>query len=153
MLEVTEDLLIPALGRGKLSRQKLRTYLVSRFPESRSVGDCSKALVAALVAGGIASADRRHITFSARPLRLASLAFILHSEFPEPGIYAVTQAESSRFLGGLLWTPGRILSGLYELRNLGIISNISEIDSVRQFTLKFDLLNVVDYLPKRGASI
>lgn len=148
MLQVVEDLLIPSLGHGKLSRQKLRSYLFSRFPESKSIGDCAKAIVDALVEGGIASADRRQITFAARSVLPASFAFILHSEFPERGIYGVAEAESSGVLRCLLWTPERILSGLYELRNLGIISKISEIDSVRQFTLKFDLPGMVNYLLK-----
>ena len=92
--------------------------------------------------------DGMRMTFSARPVRLASFGFILHAEFAEPGMYSVAQAESNPHLRCLLWTPERILSGLYELRNMGVISKISEIDSVRQFTLKFDLRGAVDHLLK-----
>ena len=150
MLQVSEDLIIPALGLGRISREKLRAFLSAHFPGSKSLGDCAKAIVDALVAGGIADADRRQISFGARRLRPASFGFILHSEFAEPGIYPVALAESNRHLLSLLWTPESILSGLYELRNLGVISKISEIDSVRQFTLKFDLLGAVNHVVKGG---
>ena len=150
MQSVIADLFLPALGMGRVRRERIMGYLQNKFPESRSASDCTQAIVDALIAGGIAAADRKQVTFAARAVRPLSFAFILHSEFPEPGIYEVTKAESNRLLSCLLWTPERILAALYELRNLGIISKISEIDSVRQFTLKFDLPGVVNHLVKGG---
>jgi len=150
MQKVMTDLFLPALGMGRVQRERIMSYLQDKFPESRSASDCTQAIVDALAAGGIAAADRKQVTFSARPIRPASFAFILHSEFPEPGIYEVAKAESNRLLSCLLWTPERILAALYELRNLGTISKMSEIDSVRQFTLKFDLPGVVNHLLKGG---
>jgi DNA repair protein RadC len=150
MQSVIADLFLPALGMGRVRRERIMGYLQNKFPESRSTGDCTQAIVDALVAGGIAAADRKQVTFSARRVLPTSFAFVLHSEFPEPGIYEVAKAESNRLLNCLLWTPERILAALYELRNLGIISKISEIDSVRQFTLKFDLTGVVNHLLKGG---
>jgi len=58
-------------------------------------------------------------------------------------MYEVSKAESNRHFASLLWTPDKILAALYELRNLGVISKISEIDSFRQFTTKFELSEVV----------
>jgi len=150
MQRVMVDLFLPALGLGRVRRERIMDYLQSKFPESKSASDCTQAIVDALVASGIAAADRKQVTFAARPIRPASFAFALHSEFPEPGIYEVAKAESNRLLSCLLWTPERILAALYELRNLGTISKISEIDSVRQFTLKFDLPGVVNHILKGG---
>ena len=150
MQTVLTDLFLPALGMGRIQRERIVSYLHNKFPQSKNVHDCTQAIVDALVAGGIAAADRKQISFSARPVRPASFAFVLHSEFPEPGIYEVAKAESNRPLRCLLWTPERILDALYELRNLGVISKISEIDSVRQFTLKFDLAGSVNHLLKQG---
>jgi DNA repair protein RadC len=148
MQRVMVDLFLPALGLGRVRRERIMDYLQSKFPESKSASDCTQAIVDALVAGGIAAADRKQVTFAMRPIRPASFAFALHSEFPEPGIYEVAKAESNRLLSCLLWTPERILAALYELRNTGMISKISEIDSVRQFTLKFDLLGAVNQMVK-----
>jgi DNA repair protein RadC len=150
MQNVIAEVLLPALGMGRVRRERIADYVRSKFPESKSVKDCTQAIVDALVAGGIAAADRTQLTFAARPVRPTSFAFILHSEFPEPGIYEVAKAESNRLLSCLLWTPERILAALYELRNMGLISKISEIDSVRQFTLKFDLAGVVNHMLKGG---
>ena len=148
MQTVMVDLFLPALGLGRVRRERIMNYLQSKFPESKSASDCTQAIVDALVAGGIAAGDRKQVTFAMRPIRPASFAFVLHSEFPEPGIYEVAKAESNRLLSCLLWTPERILAALYELRNMGLISKISEIDSVRQFTLKFDLLGAVNQMVK-----
>jgi DNA repair protein RadC len=150
MPAVVSNVFLPALGLGRIRRERIAQYLQHKFPESKAVSDCVTAIVEVLVAGGIASADRKQITFGARPIRNASLAFILHSEFPEPGMYEVGKAETSALLSSLLWTPEKILAALYELRNVGLISKISEIDSIRQFTLKFDLAGLVSHLA-RGA--
>ncbi len=150
MQDVLTDVFLPALGMGRIQRERIVSYLHNLFPQSKSVQDCTQAIVDALMAGGIATVDRNQISFSARPVRPAAFAFVLHSEFPEPGIYEVAKAESNRLLRCLLWTPDRILDALYELRNLGVISKISEIDSVRLFTLKFDLAGGVNHLLKQS---
>ena len=67
-------------------------------------------------------------------------------------MYEVGKAESNPFLSSLLWTPDKILAALYELRNVGLISKISEIDSIRQFTLKFDLAGLVRHLARGVAT-
>mgnify|MGYP001455828719 CR=1 FL=1 len=144
MLDVISELLIPAIGIGKISRQRITNYLVGRFPESKSIGDCSQAIVEALNAGGVARADRTHISFSYREISPVSLAFIIHSEFTEPGMYDLTKLEENRYIKAMLWNPTNLVQMLYELRNLGLISKISEIDNVRQFTTKWELSELVD---------
>jgi DNA repair protein RadC len=46
----------------------------------------------------------------------------------------------------MFWNPDRILSSIYELRNRGLISKVSEIDSVCQFTTRYDLADLVNVL-------
>jgi DNA repair protein RadC len=150
MSDVISSVFLPVLGLGRIRRERITHYLQHKFPESKNINDCVQSIVDALVAGGIASTNRQQISFSVRPIRIASFAFILHSEFPEPGMYEVSKAESNQFFASLLWTPEKILAALYELRNLGIISKISEIDSFRQFTIKFDLSEVVRRLARNA---
>ena len=147
---VIQDLLIPSIGYGKIERDKLRDYLRMCFPSSKSIGDGSQAIVEALTGANIASCDRTSFRFSYRQVLLPSFAFILHSEFPEAGIYDTGKLENNRAVNSMLWKPDGIMTSLYELRNQGIISKISEIDSVRQFTTKWSLEEVVKELSDKG---
>lgn len=66
MLDVVDELLLPTIGNGRVNRSRLRDYLTQRFPSANSIRDCGKAIVDALVAGGIAKADRTTVTFAYR---------------------------------------------------------------------------------------
>ena len=143
-VEIIEDLIIPNLGTGRLSRERIRKRLSEKFPEAKSIVDCGKAIVDALTAGGIVKADRTKISFAYREIPAASFSFILHSEFPEPGMYDIRKLEENRMIRAMLWNPERLLHALYELRNQGLISKVSEIDNIRQFTTKHTLAGVVE---------
>jgi len=144
--QVIEELLIPRIGNGQLTRQKLTQYLENRFPGYKSIRDCTKGLADALIAGGVAKADRKKITFAYRDISLPAFAFIFHSEFPESGMYDLSKAEGNRTFRAMLWNPDLILPMIYELRNRGLISKVSEIDTVRQVTTKGSLAEIVEQL-------
>ena len=146
VVQVVEELLLPSLGNGRLNRDKIKSYLSARFPSSRSVKDCAQAVVDALGAGGVARVDRVKIIFGYRDILLAAFAFVLHSEFPEPGMHDIGKLENNRAICAMLWNPERILPSLYELRNRGLISKVSEIDTLRQFTTKYFLEEIVERL-------
>jgi DNA repair protein RadC len=149
-VEIIEDLIIPNLGTGRLSRERIRKRLSEKFPEAKSIVDCGKAIVDALTAGGIAKADRTKISFSYREIPVTSFAFVLHSEFPEPGMYDIRKLDENRMIRAMLWNPERLLHALYELRNHGLISKVSEIDNIRQFTTKHTLAGVVEQIVSGG---
>ena len=146
VLTIMEDLIRPNIASGVLSRRMLREYLSRKHPDSRSINDCAQAAVEALSAGSLVRTGREKIAFAYRDIPVASFAFILHSEFPEPGMYDIRKVEESRILRAMLWNPERLLPALYELRNRGLISKVSEIDTVRQFTTKYTLGETVDQL-------
>ncbi len=150
MYEVIEDLLLPAIGAGQLERSLLRDYLIHRFPSHSSTKDCAFAIVEALAAGGIATTDRLTLSFTYRDIKIPSFAFILHSEFPEPGMFDIGKLEQNRAIRAMLWKPTALIPALYELRNRSIISKVSEIDSVRQFTTKYTLEQVCEALARTG---
>lgn len=149
-VEIIEDLIIPNLGMGKLGREHIRKRLTEKFPEAKSIKDCGKAIVDALIAGGIAKADRTKISFAYREIPVASFAFVLHSEFPEPGMYDIRKLDENRMIRAMLWNPDRLLHALYELRNRGLISKVSEIDNIRQFTTRHTLAGVVEQITSGG---
>jgi DNA repair protein RadC len=149
-VEIIEDLILPNLGTGRLSRERIRKRLAEKFPEAKSIVDCGKAIVDALTAAGIAKADRTKISFAYREIPVASFAFVLHSEFPEPGMYDIRKLDENRIIRAMLWNPERLLHTLYELRNQGLISKVSEIDNIRQFTTKYTLAGVVEQIVSGG---
>ena len=62
----------------------------------------------------------------------------------------LSKIEKNEIIAAMLWKPDRILPSLYELRNQGLISKISEIDNVRQFTISYTLEQIVDRLVSQG---
>ena len=146
MAKVVEEFFLPAIGAGTITRAALRAHLKDLFPESRTLDDCSQAIAEALVTTGIARSDRRSVEFAYREIALPSFAFIVHSAFPEPGMYSLASIESHPAVRHMFWNPDRILSSIYELRNRGLISKVSEIDSVCQFTTRYDLADLVNVL-------
>jgi len=146
MVRIVEELLLPSIGKGSLPRDSIAEYIKSLLPTSKSIIDYSHATIDALTAGGIVKADRKQITFGYRDIPTASFAFIIHSEFPSPGMYDIAKLENNQRIRTMLWNPDRILQTLYELRNIGLIAKISEIDNVRQFTTKWTLSQLVDSL-------
>lgn len=146
MLSVHNDLLMPAIGYGRLDRSKIRDYLADRYPSAKVINLSAKAIVNSLVAGGLAQSDRNKISFGYRDPLMSSLAFVIHSEYPVPGMHEVSSLEQSQAMSVMLWNPDKLLQGLYELRNQGILAKVSEIDRFRQFTTKFTLEELVEYL-------
>lgn len=146
MLDLIDDLVLPAIGSGQLERDKIREYIADRNPTSKSIRDSAQAIVEACSASGFIKTDRTKLTFAYRNILLPSLAFVLHSEFPEPGMYDISKLEKSQAVRTLLWNPDRLLPALYELRNQGLITKVSEIDTVRQFTTRWSLPEVVRIL-------
>jgi len=149
-VQVVEDLLLPNLGTGRVGRDRIRNYLAEKFPASKSIKGCGQAVVEALDAGGVAKVDRTKVTFSIREIPVPAFAFILHSEFPEPGMYDIGKLEKNRIVRAMLWNPERLLASLYELRNQGIISKVSEIDTIRQFTTRYALEDAIKHLVAGG---
>jgi DNA repair protein RadC len=148
--DLVESLLLPNIGAGSLPRTAIRKYLAERYPESRSIDDCGNAVVEALKNGGIVKADAKNLSFAYRDIPIPSFTFILHSEFPEPGMFDIAKLEQNRLLRAMLWNPEWIVHTLYELRNHGLISKISEIDGIRQFTTKYTLADVTAQLNAKG---
>lgn len=149
MFGISSDLLIPAIGYGRLDRSKIREYLVSRYPSAKVINLSAKAIISTLVASGVARSDRKKIYFAYRDPSMASLAFVIHSEFPQPGMYEISDVENSLAMKAMLWNPDKLLPGIYELRNQGILAKVSEIDRFRQFTTKFTLEELVEYFRQR----
>ena len=81
------------------------------------------------------------------------MLYVLPAEFPGPGIYTFEALEASPIRRWLLWDRDWLRRQLYNLQDLGILSKVSEIDTVRQFTLPFDQMTALRRFfgnPRRG---
>jgi DNA repair protein RadC len=151
MQDIMLEVVIPAIGVGKFRRERIRHFLEGRFGlVNKNIKKCAIAAAQVLEAARLASVDRQVVSMSYRDIKLASFAFVLHSEFPEPAIHDVGKLETNRAVRAMLWNPSQIVPSLYELRNAGIISKVSEIDNIRQFTMKWPLRKVVEHLAAQG---
>ena len=152
MYDVIKDVISPAIGAGEFPKSSIRDYLLFRFGQTPMVKDCAAAIIEALIDGGIVRANQHMVTIAYREIVLPVFAFILHSEFPDPGMYDIGLLAENCAITALLWNSDRILPALYELRNRSLISKVSEIDSVRQFSTKYTLEELVAQLRTEGAS-
>lgn len=144
--DFVEHLLTSKGIAGNIGRDFVLEYLQKRFPGAAAADDCATAIVSGFEAAGVFRRKGKLILYAPRNIPLPSLAFILHSEFPDPGMYDIGRMEKNRRIRALLWKTEQFLPSLYELRNGGLISKISEIDNVRQFTTKWTLPQLVERL-------
>lgn len=141
--DVCNDLLIENIGEGSIKKRAINDYLSNLFPDTKYADYGTRGFLEALIGAGIVREVKSSLTFSYRPISIPAFAFILHSEFPEKGMYPIDSITQSEAFLSQLWHPDDILSALYELRNRGLITKVSEIDTMRQFTTKYTLDEVV----------
>lgn len=140
---VAEEIVFPSLAQGGVSRSRLREYIQSKFPKSKSADHIGQSIVRSYQFYGIGNANRTHLNVSLREGCLVSFAYILHLEFPEPGMHAFERMFDGPLHKWLLWDKQWMIRQLYRLREAGLLSKVSEIDRLRQFTTKYTLTDAV----------
>jgi DNA repair protein RadC len=140
---VAEEVVFPSLAQGGVSRTRLREYIQGKFPHSKSADHIGQSIVRSYQFYGLGTANRTRLNVSLREGSLASFAYILHLEFPEPGMYSFERMFGGPMHKWLLWDQQWMVRQLYRLREAGLLSKVSEIDRLRQFTTKFTLAQAV----------
>ena len=107
--------------------------------------DGLRGILEAFKGAHIIKVGTKNLTLWYREPSLISFAYILYAEFGK-GVHNISDVISSPVMKGLFWKPDSIMQTLYELRNQGIISKVSEIDDIRQVTLSKDLDEVLSIL-------
>lgn len=137
--DLFNELIIPNIARGNISRKKILTYLKERFPDSGAVPHQTFFFLDAMAGADVASYKLGILSYIHRHVDPISFAYILHSEFPIPGMYDILRIENNQVFTPQLWLGDELLETLYVLRNMKILAKLSEIDDVRQFTTWFSL--------------
>ena len=143
---VAEEVVFPSLPEGGVARSRVLEFVQAKFPGSKSVSDMSQAIIRTYERFGIGAATRTRLNVSLREGSLAAFGYVLHLEFPEPGMYSFERLFNGPMHRWLLWDQQWMVRQLYVLREAGILSKVSEIDGMRQFTTKYTLDDAVRHL-------
>ena len=124
---------------GRLGRGALKEYISSLLSELRSatLEKSIRSITNSYELLGVGRVDKEQIKIQLRPGNLEAFVYILTSEYPLPGIYSFDSLFEGPAHRWLLWGKDWIRKQLYGLRDMGVISKVSEIDTVRQFSLEF----------------
>lgn len=138
--KVAEELVWPAVPIGRVEREGMREFILLHLPHigSASQTKALRSLFATYDLLSIGTQDGTTLRFQMHAGTLEAFLYVLCAEFPERGVYTFEALEQGPMRLWLLWDRGWMHQQLYNLRDLGIISKVSEIDRIRQFTLQFD---------------
>ena len=141
MSDFIDEIMLPSIGKGVLAKNSIRDFLTEKVSggKAKSILSCSGAIQEVLTSTKLARIEKSEVSFRFRKPTLESFCFIVHSEFGEPSMHDLKKLEQNQAFTRMLWNRDELLPALYELRNAGILSKISEIDSVRQFTTRWKL--------------
>lgn len=143
---VAEEVVFTALPQGGISRARIRDFVQAQFPNSKSADEVGAAIVNTYKIFGVGSANRSRLNVSLREGSLASFAYVLHLEFPEPGMYSFESLLDGPMHKWLLWDQQWMAPQLYRLREVGLLAKVSEIDRMRQFTTKYSLTKAIPHI-------
>ncbi len=138
-----EEVVFPSLAQGGVTRTRFREYVQGKFPDSRSADHIAQAIVRTYQFYGLGTANRTRLNVAVREGSLVSFAYVLHLEFPEPGMHAFEKMFDGPMHRWMLWDRQWMVRQLYRLREVGLLPKVSEIDRLRQFTTKYTLADAV----------
>jgi len=136
--KVAEELIWPALPLGRTEREDVRALILQHLPDASKASQAKmlQALFKTYEILSVAAEDGTGLRFHIHEGTLPAFLYVLTAEFPKPGMYSFEELEHGPMRHWLLWDREWMRRQLYNLRDLGIVSKISEIDTIRQFTLR-----------------
>jgi DNA repair protein RadC len=136
--KTADEVVWPAMAEGMLSRQRLCSGVEARLAvEKQSVTATAQAIVRTYRDLEVAEATPKLLRLRLRDGDMNAFVFMLHREYPAPGMYELDGCFNGPLHRRLLWSKDWIRSALYRLREAGLISKVTEIDQVRQFSTKY----------------
>jgi len=138
---VADEIVWPSLADGGVTRKRITDYVGSQVPSwsANSVKDVGAAIVRTYERLGIGSSTKTRLNVASRRGDLPAFAYLLHLEFPEPGMFAFDRLLQGPLRRWLLWDPEWMVKQLYACGETGLIAKVSEIDGTRQFTTRYHL--------------
>lgn len=154
--EVAEEFIWPALPIGRVDREDLREFILRYLPGigASSQKNTLRSLFTTYDLLSIGVPDGTTLRFQVHRGTFEAFLYILTAEFPQPGMYRFEELEEGPMRHWLLWDREWMHQQLYNLRDLGILSKVSQIDALRQFTLQYDRWAALRHYfehPERGS--
>ena len=154
--KIAEEFMWPALPIGYVDREVMREYISGSLPDT-SLASQKKIIHAVyktytLLSIGRSEGDLLHIQIHNGTLE--GFLFVFTSEYPKSGVYSFESLFGGPMRHWMLWDKEWIRLQLYNLQDFGVIAKVSEIDTVRQFTLQLDQMTAIrTYFehPQRGS--
>lgn len=139
-IKVAEELVYPLLPVGRTNRDQVKDFVLKYSPEASdsSLYNMLRAIFYSYSLLDIGSVTGETLRFQLRAGAFEPFLYVFTSEFNQPGMFTFDQLYQSPLHRWLLWDREWLRRQLYNLRDLGIISKISEIDNVKQFTVSLD---------------
>ncbi len=139
-IKVAEELVYSLLPIGRTNRDQVKDFVLKYLPEASdsSLKNMLRAIFYSYNLLGVGNVSGETLRFQLRPGEFEPFLYVFTSEFKEPGIYTFDQLYQGPLHRWLLWDREWLRRQLYNLRDIGIISKISEIDNVKQFTVSLD---------------
>ncbi len=138
--QVADEFIWPALPIGRVEREQMREFILRYLPDASdsSMNNMLRALFYSYDLLGVGSTQETTLRFQLHKGTLESLLYVLTSEYPQPGIYSFDTLFNGPIHRWMLWDREWLRNQLYNLQDFGILSKVSEIDTVRQFSLAVD---------------
>lgn len=143
---VSEQLVWPATPVGSLPKTKIRDFVKSHLKGEAAVKKSTTAIFHCYETFGIAKVSQNKVSVTFRPGDLASFAYLLHLEFPEAGMQTFGKLLDGPLHKWLLWDRQWMVEQLYVCRQAGLLTKVSEIDSMRQFTTRYSLAEAIPHI-------
>lgn len=140
LAKAADEFFYPALPKGKIEREQLREFILGYLPEvgTSSQKNALRSIFYAYSLLGLGREDGEALRFQLRPGNLDAFMYVLAAEFPEPGIYHFDKLFDGPAHRRLLWDREWMRTQLYLLRDMKVISKVSEIDTIQQFSTEFE---------------
>jgi hypothetical protein len=138
--KVAEELIWPALPIGRVEREAVREFILRYLPDigASSQKNALRSLLTTYDLLSVGVQEETTLRFQVHTGTLEGFLYVLTAEFPKPGMYTFEALEDGPMRLWLLWDREWMRRQLYNLRDMGVIAKVSEIDTVRQFTLALD---------------
>jgi hypothetical protein len=138
--KVAEEFIWPALPVGRVARGDMREFILRYLPDiaASSQQNTLRSLFTTYHLLSMGQKENTTLHFHIHTGTLPAFLYVLTAEFPQPGMYTFDALEESPLRCWLLWDKAWMRRQLYNLRDFGIISKVSEIATIRQFTLQLD---------------
>jgi hypothetical protein len=150
----SEELIWGSLPIGYLNQQQIKDFVQYHLPD---LGDNSfkkvyQALSNVYTLLSNSTRDGNSLRFNIHQGTLEGFLYVLTAEYPNPGIYSFDSLYNGRLQHWMLWDKDWIRLQLYNLQDFGILSKVSEIDNIRQFTIQLNQIHALEHYlnhPKR----